>query len=158
MVVCGFQCKILLTSRMTLTFQGHNYVKWYFGPYFDSCWTNYHQILTLGSLGWGFSINKKISWAVWMCDVRERATLATIKQKDLFDHNFLTKALRMTILASRYMFSRSRNLIVLFALTYDLDFLRSSPLQNHVLGHISVIKVQNVAKFQHKIAWVRAFQ
>ena len=25
-VVCGLQCKILLTSRMTLTFQGHNYV------------------------------------------------------------------------------------------------------------------------------------
>ena len=58
-VVCGLQCKILLTSQMTLTFQGHNYVKSYFGPYLGSCWTNRHKILTLGSLGWGLSINKK---------------------------------------------------------------------------------------------------
>ena len=152
------QCKILLTSRMTLTFQGHNYVKSYFGPYLSSCWTNCHQILTLGSLGWGLSINKKISCAVWKCDVRERVTFATIKQKDLFDDNFPTKALRMTILATKYMFPRSRNLIVPFVLTYDLDLSRSWPLQNHVLGHISVIIGQNVAKFQHKIAWVRAFQ
>ena len=60
-----------------------------------------------------------------MCDVRERVTLATIMQKDVFDHNFRTKALRMTILASRYMFSRSRNLMVPFVLTYDLDLSRS---------------------------------
>ena len=56
--MCGLQCKILLTSRMTLTFQGHNYLKSYFGPYLGSCWTNRHQIWTLGSLGRGFSINK----------------------------------------------------------------------------------------------------
>ena len=60
-----------------------------------------------------------------MFDVRKRATFATIKQKDLFDHNFPTKALRMTIFASRYMFLRSRNLIVPFVLTYDLDLSRS---------------------------------
>ena len=53
----------------------------------------------------------------------------------------------MTILAPRYMFSRSRNLMVPFVLTYDLDLSRSWPLQNHVLGHISVINGQNVAKF-----------
>ena len=60
-----------------------------------------------------------------MCYVRERVTFATIKQKDVFDHNFPTKALRMTILASRYMFSRSSNLMVPFVLTYDLDLSRS---------------------------------
>ena len=56
-VVSKLQCKISLTSRMTLTFQGHNYVKSHFGPYLGSCWTNRHQILTLGSLGRGFSIS-----------------------------------------------------------------------------------------------------
>ena len=141
------QCKILLTSRMTLTFQGHNYIKSQFGPYLGSCWTNCHQILTLSSLGRGLSTNQKTSWAVWTWDVRERVTLATIMQKDVFDHNFRTKALRMMILASRFMFSRSRNLMVPFVLTYDLDLSRSWPLWNHVLGHISVINGQNVAKF-----------
>ena len=97
------QCKILLTSRMTLTFQGHNYIKSHFGPYLGSCFTNCHQILTLSSLGRGLSIHQKTSWAVWTWDVRERVTLATIMQKDVFDHNFRTKALRMTILASRYI-------------------------------------------------------
>ena len=58
-------------------------------------------------------------------NVRECVTLATIMQKDIFDHNFRTKALRMTILASRYMFSRSRNLMVPFVLTYDLELSRS---------------------------------
>ena len=38
-----------------------------------------------------------------MYDVREHVTLATIMQKDVFDHNFRTEELRMTILASRYM-------------------------------------------------------
>ena len=36
------------------------------------------------------------------------------------------------------MFLRSRNPMVLFVLTYD---------QGHILGHISVIDGQNVAKF-----------
>ena len=53
------QCKIFLTSRMTLTFQGHNYIKSHFGPYLGSCWTNCHQILTLSSLGRGLSTIKK---------------------------------------------------------------------------------------------------
>ena len=145
--MCGLQCKIFLTSRMTLTFQGHHCIKSYFGQYLGSCWTNYHQILTLGSLGRGLSINQKISWAVWTWDVCKRVTLATIMQKDVFDHNFRTKALGMTILASRYMFLRSRNLMVPFVLTYDLDLSRSWPLQNHIMGHISVINRQNVAKF-----------
>ena len=43
-------------------------------------------------------------------------------QKDVFDHNFRTKALGMMILASRYMFLRSRNPMVPFVLTYDLTF------------------------------------
>ena len=37
-----------------------------------------------------------------MCDIHARVMLAIIMQKDVFDHNFRTKALRMTILASRY--------------------------------------------------------
>ena len=65
------------------------------------CWTNRHQILTLDSLYQGLSINQKISWTVWTCDVRECVTFATIKQKDVFDHNVPTNALRMTILAPR---------------------------------------------------------
>ena len=51
--------------------------------------------------------------------------LATIMQKDVFDNNFRNKALRMTILASRYMFLRSRNLMLSFVLTYDLDLSTS---------------------------------
>ena len=145
--MCALQCKIILTSRLTLTFQGHKYVKAHFGPYLGSCRTNCHQILTQGSLGRGLSINKKKSWAVWTWDVRERVTLATIIEKDVFDHNFRSKALRMMILASRYMFSRSRNLMVPFVLTYDLDLSRSWPLWNDVLGNISVINAQNVGKF-----------
>ena len=56
-VVCRFQCKILLTSRLILTFQGHNNIKSYFGPYMylGFCWTNCCQILTQGSLGHGLS-------------------------------------------------------------------------------------------------------
>ena len=145
--MCGLQCKISLTSRLILTFQGHNYIKSHFGPYLGFCWTNYCQILTQGSLGQGLSTNQKTSWAVWTWDIRERVTLATIIQKDVFDHNFRSKALRMMILASRYMFSRSRNLMVPLVLTYDLDLSRSWPLWNHILGHISVINEQNVAKF-----------
>ena len=38
---------------------------------------------------------------------------------------------------SRSMFLRSINLMVQFFLTYDLDLSRSSPLQNHILDHIS---------------------
>ena len=37
--------------------------------------------------------------------------------------------------------------MVPFVLTYDLDLSRSWPLQNHIMGHISVINGQNVAKF-----------
>ena len=144
--MCALQCKILLTSCLTLTFQGHKCVKSHFGPYLGSCWTNRHQILTQGSLGRGLSTNQKISWAVWTWDVRERVTLAAIMQNDVFDHNFESKAHRMMILTSRYMFSRSINLMVPFVLTYDLDLSRSWPLWNHVLGHISVINGQNVVK------------
>ena len=40
----------------------------------------------------------KISWAVWTCGVHERFMQATIMQKDVFDHKFWTKALKMMIL------------------------------------------------------------
>ena len=63
-----------------------------------------------------------------MCNVRERVTLATIMQKDVFDYNFWTKALRMKILVSKSMFLRSRKLMVPFIFTYDLDLSRSWPL------------------------------
>ena len=45
-------------------------------------------------MGWGLSINEKTSWAVWTCDVHERIMLATIMQKEVFDNNVWTKALR----------------------------------------------------------------
>ena len=77
---------------------------------------------SLGSLGsLGLSIFKNFLRGL---NVR-RVTFATIMQKDVFDHNFRTKALGMTILGSRYMFVRSRNLMVPFVLTYDLGFSRS---------------------------------
>ena len=101
-------------------------------------------MLTQDSLGRGLSINEKNIFSD--LNVHEHVTLATIMQKDVFDHNFWTKALRMTILVSRSMFSRSKNLMVPFVLAYDLDLLRSWPLQNHILGHNSVINGQNVAK------------
>ena len=65
---------------MTLTFQHHNPVTLYFGPYLNCCWTNCHQILKQGSL------DKDLSKNMW--DVREQVTLATIMQKHVFDHNF----------------------------------------------------------------------
>ena len=49
------------------------------------------QNLTQDSLDQGLSISEKIFWAVWTCDVRERITLSTIMQKEVFDHNFWTK-------------------------------------------------------------------
>ena len=48
-------------------------------------------------------------------------TMSTIMQKDVFDHNFQTKALKMTIVVSRSMFLRPRNPMVLFILTFDCD-------------------------------------
>ena len=57
-----------------------------------------------------------------MWDVCELVTLATIMQKDVLDHNFWAKALRMTILASRSMFLRSRNQIMPFVSTNNLYF------------------------------------
>ena len=60
-----------------------------------------------------------------MCDIHECVTLATIMQKDIFDHNFLTKALKMTIGVSRSIFLRSRNPILPFISPYDLDLSRS---------------------------------
>ena len=39
-----------------------------------------------------------------MSDICKRITLSTIMQKDVFDHNFLTKAPKMMILVSRSMF------------------------------------------------------
>ena len=49
--------------------------------------------------------------------------LATIMQKDVFDHNIWTKALRMTIWDLRSMFLRSMNLIV--PVVIQADFRRS---------------------------------
>ena len=57
----------------------------------------------------------------------------------VFDHNFWTKALRMTTLVSRSMFVKLRNLVVPFIFTYDLNLSMSWPLHNHILGHISII-------------------
>ena len=51
-----------------------------------------------------------------MCDIHEHVTLATIMQKDVFDHNVWTKAVMTMILASRSMFFRSINPMVPFLL------------------------------------------
>ena len=62
-------------------------------------------------------------------------------QKDVFDHNFQTKALRMMILVSKYVFEvKESDAVICFNLW-------PWPLQNHILGYISVINGQNVAKF-----------
>ena len=82
-----------------------------------------------------------------MWDVRECLTFTSILQKDIFDHEVLTKALRMTISVSGSKFRRSRNPMVSFIFTYDLDLSRSWPLQNVILGHISVTNVQNDVNF-----------
>ena len=37
--------------------------------------------------------------------------------------------------------------MVPFIVTYDLDLSRSWPLQNNILGHLSVTNGENVAKF-----------
>ena len=66
-------------------------------------------------------------------------------QKDVFDHNFWTKALKIMILVSRSMFfevDESDSAIYL-----DLDLLRSWSLWNNILGHISVINEQNDSNF-----------
>ena len=47
--------------------------------------------------------------------------LLVTTMQEIFDHNFLTKILRIMILASNSIFMRSRNLMVPFVLTYDLD-------------------------------------
>ena len=44
----------------------------------------------------------------------------------------------MTILVSRSVFLRSRNPMVPFVLTYDLDLSRSLPLQNHIFVYIAI--------------------
>ena len=59
-----------------------------------------------------------------MCDIHERVTLATIMQKDIFDHNFRTKALMTMILASRYVFYVKESDSAVFFI-YDLDLSRS---------------------------------
>ena len=76
--------------------------------------------------------------------------------KKTFDHNFWTKALRKTILVSRSMFLRSRNPLVPFVLTCDLDLSRSWLLQNHILD-ISVVNGQNELGLDFnklKVSWV----
>ena len=80
------------TSWMTLTFQAHNPVKSHYGPYLGSCWTNCHHILN--RVAWVEAFKWiKISWAVWMCDLRKCVTLTTNMQKDAFDHNFEQRCL-----------------------------------------------------------------
>ena len=51
------------------------------------------------------------------------------------------------ILASSSMFLRSRNPMVSFIFICDLDLSRSLPLKIHILNPISIIHMQNVAKF-----------
>ena len=43
-------------------------------------------------------------------------------------------------------------------LFWPMTLTRSWPLQNHILNHISVTSGQNIAKFEHKVAQVKAFK
>ena len=79
-----------------------------------------------------------------MWGVRECVMLATIMQKDIFGHNFLTKEIRSTILMSISMFSMSRNPMVPFMLPIDFNFSSSWPMQNQILGHISITNIANI--------------
>ena len=110
-------------------------------------WGSNCKMITDDSLDQGLLINLKLSLLVWMWDICDRVTLNTSIKKDVFAHNFWIKALRMKILASKSMFTRSRNLMVQFVLTYNLDLSRSWPLRNHILALISVTNAQNIAKF-----------
>ena len=68
------------------------------------------------------------------------------KKKEVFDHNFRTKSLRMMILRSRLCFSSLKNLKVPFILTYGLDLSRSCALQNHISCQRLVSTGQNGAR------------
>ena len=61
----------------------------------------------------------------------------------VFRHNFWTNGLLMTISVSG---ARSRNLMVPFVLTYNLDIWRSWPMRTHILGHMLVFTWQSKAK------------
>ena len=75
-----------------------------------------------------------------MCDIHERITLATIMQKDVFDHNFWTKALMTMILAPRSVFYVKEPDSAIFYL-WPWPF-KVMIFANHILGHISVTNGQ----------------
>ena len=79
-------------------------------------------------------------------------------QKDVLHHNFWIKTLKDDDLVPRSIILRSRNPIVPLILPYDLNLLRSWPLQSLILGHISGINGKNITKFQHRVTWVEAFK
>ena len=109
---------------MTSTFKGHNPVKLHIRPNFSSRWDDFLQILTQGNTRVGAfeRIKEYLEQLVGPTrDVRKDVTFSTILQKYVFDHDFWTKELRMTILVSRSMFLRARNLQAPYILTYDLD-------------------------------------
>ena len=64
----------------------------------------------------------------------------------------------MMILASRTMFLRSKNPMVLFVLTYDLDF-QGYDLSEIFFGVLSQLLLDKILPhFEHKVVWVGAFQ
>ena len=130
-------------------------MKSHFGPYLTCSRSTCHQILTEGSLGRGLSINLKKSWAVWTWDVCECVTLATTMQKYAFDLNFWTKTLKMMILVSRSMFLSSRNPMVSFCFNLWPWTIK---VMTFVKSLFEPYNAHSVAKFEYKIAWVRAFQ
>ena len=79
-------------------------------------------------------------------------------QKDVFNHNFRTKVLKITILESRSMFLRSRNLMVPFILPMTL------PLQGHDLCEITFWATSQLLmgntwpNFRNRVALVRAYK
>ena len=93
-----------------------------------------------------------------MCDVHDCVILATILKKDAFDLKFQAKALSMTMLASRYMFLRSKELMVPFVWPMILTF------QGHYLCKITFWAISQLLmgkmlpNFNTREAWVGAFQ
>ena len=125
--------KIFLLLQITLTFQDHNPIKSHFGLYLRFCIDSFHRVALVGPL-------KKFLKDI-LIGLNVRHTLATILQKVVFCHNFWTEALRKTILVSKSMLLRSRNLMMPFVF-----YLLPWPLWINILGQISITNGQNIGK------------
>ena len=135
-----------LTSRLTLTFQGHNYIKSHFGPYLGFCWTNCCQMLIQDSLGPGLSIDQKTSWVGWTWDVRKRVTLVALYKKTSLTITFKVRHLGWWFWHLDICFQGQGIWWCHFFWPMTLTF-QGDDLWEITFWAISVINEQNVAKF-----------